>query len=204
MAGDRIKAMSIELAKRVSDEVSAYSTDGSLFTSVQRLRALNDARNKIYGGLYGAIGSEKFINEYPEFCVEIPLTGGVYPTVAANLGALPAGWRKFISVELIRVTTHAGIYLCRKIPIEVFHEMIVDSSASPYATSEAEYGYCNLGTNVRFFGEAGGTIAGTYTGIYLKDVADAAYTEDIPDPFIWQEGTIQEAAKILLSQASNN
>ena len=48
LPGDKIKAMSVELSKRVADEITTYDVNGKLYTSAQRLRAMNDARIKIY------------------------------------------------------------------------------------------------------------------------------------------------------------
>jgi hypothetical protein len=205
-AGDITKGISVELSKRVADEVTAYGDNGKLFTSVQRLRAINDARIKIYNVLLSKFGIEGFINTFPEFVVEIPATGSPasLPAVAANLGALPTAFRKFISVKLIRTTNSAGTYPCRKIPIEEYEELLLDPLASPHACSTSEYGYCPLGSNVRFFDDGVNAIVGTYGGIYLKDIVDVTYSTDAPDPYIWQSEVIETAAEILLSQTSNN
>lgn len=209
MAGERIQAMSVELSKRIADEVAAYSTDGKMFTSAQRLKALNSAREKLYNTYISKLGVDGFAEMFPEFMVEtspaITVTGGS--------AATPTGSRKVMAVKLARTlnfqdagTTpeYVGTWNCRKIPKEVYYEMSLTPESCPYQTTDTDYGYIELGEKVIFFGSKNSPIGGTYYAIYLKDISDVTYSQDVIEPSFWTEDTIDLAAKILLSQTSNN
>ena len=109
----RIDTMNVELSKMVSDEVATYNLDGVLYTSAERLRALN------------------------EFLVE-----ATAQTVTNNLLARPANCRHLITVQLHRTSTSAGDYFARRIPKEMYYEMTREPLSCPYTTSAADYGFC--------------------------------------------------------------
>lgn len=192
-AGDYIKAMSVELSQRASDEVAAYNTSGSLYTSAQRLQALNEARESIYNNLLKTMGMDEFKKSYPEFLVETDRS----TAVTNNVGTRFAGARHFVTMKLLRTTTNEGTYTCRRIPASQFNEMETDPEACPFNTSATDYGFIEYAGGYKFYGEKAGDIDGTYYGLYLKDHVNVAYTEDPVDPVLWRDETLREAVGIL-------
>lgn len=199
MPQPNLEYISLAIAKKIGDEVLNMSADmnGNLFTSAQRLNAINGARQNIYDATYNTLNPENFGEMYPEFIREssdLPIIN--------NIGSIPDDTKYIYSVR-IRTTDVSDEITnpskeAKKIPKELSYEAQYDTY-SVFKADANNYKYIEQNTQLKILGS---TITnGLLNLIYLADITPVELGDDadIPDPYSWRQKTIDEATRILLT-----
>lgn len=85
MAQPKLDIISIDVSRRIGDEVTSSNADGNTITAAQRLKAINDARDMLYTQKLESLGLDDFIRLYPEF-----VALSTYLAITSNTVTKPA------------------------------------------------------------------------------------------------------------------
>ena len=83
MAQPKLEEILKDVSVRAGDTVTTASADGFLFTSQDRLDAVNSARKVLYREMISQLGLDEFIKQYPEF---IKSSGNIAKIKTENVG----------------------------------------------------------------------------------------------------------------------
>lgn len=204
MAQPILDAMHLELAMLVGDGVStASSTDWKVFSPVDRLAAINEARGRKFDVVFnefaknGKLGVDAFIESYKEFCKE---SGEL--TLSSSAIAKPSNCRYIIAVLLTRLSVSAGIYEPKRIIETAFYEFLTNPDSN-FESSAEEYKFRESNGVITIYGERTtgiefAEVAGSIKVNYIGEPTDlTAGGADIADPIGWRRDTVEIAAKIL-------
>jgi len=199
MAQPILEYITIEVSRKAGDQVSVANADGVEFTSQQRINAINGARQIIYDDKLSTLGVDEFAKTYKEFVKE---SSAITLATTSYLGNYPEYLRKIIGLKVKEV-----------IDASTFGDFIEVKGLLPKAYYESEINdYSPFSPNINFprwreFNkqfQVLGLTAASYLAylIYLIDIVPVTLggsSNDLSDPFSWQNRTINLAFNILLS-----
>lgn len=198
MAQPKLEFISLSVAKKCGDQVSTAAGIGGIFTSQQRINAINEARVSIYLQLLNSLGVDKFANTYMEF---IQTTDPEDPIVLLGeddyIGDTPDYLRQITTVAL-RDESDDKWYEAKRLPLQAYAEALLNPY-SPYAPDQNNVKFSEFSGKFRIYGLPNDTYHAFLT--YLSEPIPAELGDllpDINDPQIWAEQTIEIAYTQLL------
>jgi hypothetical protein len=186
----KLNLCSIAVSRIIGDEVSAATTDGTLFTSTDRLNAINRARGDIYTEMLKSMGMRQFLELYPEFVATSDIA------FTSSVATKPAGVRRIIKAYYSSTIIEVA-------PVEVTLDALYNSYSKWYgsATYPVMVEYSDSGTNK--LKVIGATITGNISVLYLLDLIDLtgydSTNADMIECYSWLNIIIQGAAQYLLN-----
>jgi hypothetical protein len=189
MATTKSNLVSIAVSKIVGDEVSAATSDGTLFTSADRLNAINRARGDVYTEMLKSMGMRQFLELYPEFVATASIS------FTSSVADKPAGVRRVLKA-------YYNSQIIEVAPVEVTLDAMYNTYSKWYsATYPVMVEYSDSGTNKLKIINA--TITASVTVLYVLDLIDlvghdGAYA-DMIECYAWLNIIIQGAAQYLLN-----
>ena len=181
MAQPLYDSISIAVSTLVGDGVAASGTSGKVFSSNDRLVAINKARGDVYTKLLAQLGIDEFLRQYPEFIiVEASVT--ISPTKDTRIRKVIKMWDT-VSSLLIEEVPHRHFL------------------SAKYNTFSKWYG---TATSPRFHesGSAVTVLGLTLTSAtveFIRQPLDISHGgTDITEPGIWRQMIAERSAEILL------
>jgi hypothetical protein len=158
MATTKSNLVSIAVSKIVGDEVTSATSDGTLFTSADRLNAINRARGDVYTEMLKTLGQRQFLELYPEFVATASIT------FASSVANKPVGIRRIIKA-------YYNSQIIEVAPVEVTLDALYNTYSKWYSTTyPVMVEYSESGVNKLKI--IGATISASVTVLYVLDLID--------------------------------
>lgn len=202
MPQPKLEYITLAVSKKIGDEVSVATVNGNLFTSLQRITAINGARQNILNAIYTQLQPEVMARNYEEY---VKQSSGL--AIAANIFTLPAGVKYILSVRFVITgrdepedpdSPNTTPKIATRVPAGKQDDAKYNIY-SPYRADTLEHKYIDKNGTVEILGST--NLNGTATIMYITDSIPVVLgaSEDIPDPYSLQQAIIDEATKILLT-----
>ncbi len=189
MATTKLNICSIAVSRIVGDEVSAATTEGALFSTTDRLNAINRARGDVYTEMLKTLGMRQFLELYPEFVATSSIA------FTSSVADKPAGVRRVLK-------SYYNSQIIEVAPVEVTLDAMYNTYSKWYSsTYPVMVEYSDSGVNKLKIINA--TITDSVTVLYLLDLIDLTGYDsthaDMVEPYSWLNIIIQGAAQYLLN-----